>query len=127
MRTGKSGVFTRIDPESVRHAVCDASSAIGNANRSTLLDMIDLLGGERRRNESQALLSQDVRDKRTLEAAARRCTTVASNLQRTCTQSRRGVQPPRLGKRQIDACIDTLLDACLEPVQRGFPLRVRVP
>ncbi|HEU0197666.1 MAG TPA: hypothetical protein VFQ88_10690 [Nevskiaceae bacterium] len=80
--------------------------------------MIELLGGEQRRNASQALPVRDVRDKRILEA---------SGLQRTWTLSRSGDQRPRLGKRQIDACIDTLLDACVVLMRSELAPRVRAP
>ena len=52
--------------------------AIGDTNQGTVLDMIDLLDEERRRDEYQAFSSRDAFRKRNLEVAAHRCAATLS-------------------------------------------------
>lgn len=89
-------------------------------DKDTLLDMIELINGERRLNEYQAFWSKDPADKVRLERAERQDAAAIAEIRRTLAPRHRAVTRARTSKRLFDAYLDNLLETCFVSSHNGF-------
>lgn len=88
-------------------------------DQNVWLDMIEMLGQERRHNESLAFSTKDASDKARLETAARRDAAAISEIRRRLSTMQRNARHLPSSKQLFDAYIDTLLDTCFEATPHG--------
>lgn len=84
-------------------------------DKDTLLDMIELINGERRLNEYQAFWSKDPAEKVRLEEAERQDAAAIAKIRRQLAVHHRAGKSTRTSRRLFDAYIDNLLDTCFVP------------